>query len=433
VPAGSTNVPVTSTSGFTVGQKLAIGYGDTIETATVTEVGKRGTQAYLSSAAAAGATTIKVTSTANITAGDTIRLDIGSRIEKVTVASVGTSGSGGTGLTLTAPLKFAHSSNLPFTDRGTGVSFSPATSFAHSSNEPVRPLGSGITLDKPLDSGHGVNAPLVVDGVVDAGYQGSPIPDLWFGGPALAGAGNVVLRDADGRVADSLNYGRLVDPWLAEGYQGASGSGRSGCTAMVPAVTAGAGTSAVRYPDGADTDSNCADFVTSRKPTPGASNVSALDAGPLVSLQLSGSTASFLRHEDGGNDVAISDVTSSSSTALKQDATFVKAAGLADASCVSFESVNRPGSYLRHENFVLHLQADDGSSLFAQDATFCPKPGNSGAGTSYQSVNFPTKYIRAYQGAAYLASNGGSNAWDAAASWADESSWQEATPWAPVP
>ena len=53
---------------------------------------------------------------------------------------------------------------------------------------------------------------------------------------------------------------------------------------------------------------------------------------------------------------------------------------------------------LPSENFVLHLQPDDGSSLFAQDATFCPRTGNSGSGTSYQSVNFPTKFVRAFQG-----------------------------------
>ncbi|MBW8751661.1 MAG: AbfB domain-containing protein, partial [Propionibacteriales bacterium] len=280
---------------------------------------------------------------------------------------------------------------------------------------------------------HGINAPVVVDGVTSAGYQGAPAPDQWFGGPALADAGNIVLRDGAGRVADSLNYGRLVDPWLAEGYQGASGAGRGGCTAPVPAVASGVGTSAARNPDGADTDSNCADFVTTRRPTPGASNQTALDPGPLVSLQLSGNGSSFLRHEDAGNGVVMSDVTSSSPTTLKQDATFVKTAGMADPTCVSFESVNRPGSYLRHENFVLHLQPDDGSSLFAQDATFCPKPGNSGSGTSYQSVNYPTKFIRAYQGAAYLASNGGSNAFDDAASWAADSTWLEATPWAPAP
>ena len=36
----------------------------------------------------------------------------------------------------------------------------------------------------------------------------------------------MVLRDAAGLVVDSLNYGGLVDPWAAEGYQGTSpGSG----------------------------------------------------------------------------------------------------------------------------------------------------------------------------------------------------------------
>jgi hypothetical protein len=274
VPTGSTNVPVTSTSGFTVGQKIGLGYGDTLETATVTAVGKPGTQAYLAAAAPAGATNIKITSTANVTASDTIRLDIGPKIENVTVASVGTSGASGTGLDLTAPLKFDHASNLPFSDRGTGVSFSPATHFAHSSNEPVQPLGSSITLDKPLDRSHAINAPVVDAAVTNAGYQGPPAPDQWFGGPTLsASAGNMVLRDAHGLVADSLNYGSLVDPWLAEGYQGKSGSGQAGCVVTAPGTASGAGRSASRIPDGTDTDSNCTDFVRTNHPTPSGANL----------------------------------------------------------------------------------------------------------------------------------------------------------------
>src|SRR6202034_4315793 len=63
--------------------------------------------------------------------------------------------SPGTGLDLTAPLRFNHSANLPFSDRGTGVSFQPASAFAHSSNEPVQALGTGITLDRPLANDHG--------------------------------------------------------------------------------------------------------------------------------------------------------------------------------------------------------------------------------------------------------------------------------------
>ena len=61
--------------------------------ATVTAVGKPGTQAWLGVDAPAGATNIKVTSVANITAGDKIRLDIdsvGYGIETVTVTKVGT-------------------------------------------------------------------------------------------------------------------------------------------------------------------------------------------------------------------------------------------------------------------------------------------------------------------------------------------------------
>ena len=86
------------------------------------------------------------------------------------------SGRRGTGLDLTAPLKFDHSSNLPFSDRGTGISFTPATAFAHSSNEPVQALGSGITLDSPLAHGHPINTPVRDALVTTAGYQGRRRP-----------------------------------------------------------------------------------------------------------------------------------------------------------------------------------------------------------------------------------------------------------------
>jgi hypothetical protein len=437
VPAGSTNVPVTSTSGFKVGQKMAIGYGRTFETATVTAVGTPGTQAQLAAAASAGATSIKVTSTSNITAGDTIRLDIGTRTENVTVASVGTSGAGGTGLTLTAPLKFDHASNLPFSDRGTGVTFSPATRFAHSSNEPVQALGSSITLDTPLGHSHTINDPVRDAAVTTAGYQGSPAPDRWFGGPALStSAGTMVLRDAGGLVADSLNYGGIVDPSAAEGYQGASGTGQGGCFAPAPVSANGVDMSDIRFPDGTDTDSNCGDFSVTNHPTPGGANQSfTLDPGPLVSLQATdnGASSGYLKHDDSDDLVVVAPVTAASSSTDKQDATFVEAAGLANANCVSFESINKPGSYLRHQNFQFHLQPNDGSSLFSMDATFCPGTGNSGQGTSFQSVDFPGRYIRNFNNVVFLASNGGSNPWDTATGWPVDTSWLVATPWAQPP
>jgi len=370
IPAGSTNVPVESVSGFVVGQKIAFGYGTTYpvvantveqyEIATVTAVGKPGTQAYLAMDAHAGATNIKVTSLSDISIGDKIRLDIdsvGHGIETVTVTHIGTAAnktnlsapasagatrisvrraegfavgdkitvgtpatqeavtvtavgsrapdgaaidftpaltkphvadewvvSPGTGLDLAGPLRFNHAANLPFSDRGTGVSFQPATAFAHSSNEPVQALGTGITLDRPLANEHAIHAVVRDAAVKTAGYQGAPVPNQWFGGPELitkspqfgriitVEEGSMVLRDASGVVADSLNYGALVDPWAAEGDQAASGARLSGCYAPAPGSVFGSwsiivapivtDTSAGRFPDGADTDSNCIDFLT---------------------------------------------------------------------------------------------------------------------------------------------------------------------------
>jgi len=369
IPVGSTNVPVESVTGFVVGQKIALGYGMTYpdvantvekyETATVTTVGKPGTQAYLAMDAPAGATNLKVTSVSDISAGDKIRLDIesvGHGIETVTVGHVGTAASQtnlrsgaeagathiklrradgfavgdkitvgtpasreavtvtgvgsektegaaidftpalakahaadewvvspGTGLDLAAPLELSHAANLPFSDRGTGISFQPATAFTHSSNEPVQALGVGIELDKPLANDHAIHAAVRDDAVKTAGYQGTPAPNQWFGGPELTTRspqfgrtltieeGSIVLREGSGVVADSLNYGALADPWAAEGYQAASGTTLSGCFAPAPgsefdpwSTIVGrnaTNTSAGRFPDGADTDSNCTDFL----------------------------------------------------------------------------------------------------------------------------------------------------------------------------
>lgn len=296
IPARSTNVPVTSVTGFQVGQKMAIGYGATYpaiaqatekyEVVTITQIGKPGTQAYLSKDAKAGDRNIKVSSVTNISVGDKIRLDIDSKghgIETVTVTRVGTASvrntlggslkdneDAGTGLDIAEPLKFDHSSNIPFSARGTGISFEPATAFAHSSNEPVLPLVFSIKLDQPLGNNHNINDVLSDEKVTTAGYQGGKQPNQWFGGPALSsGAGVILLRDAVGNVVDGLNYGGVVDPWLAEGYQSTSGAGQGGCFVPSPGIggfrqvsqTAQPNRSAGRFPDGYDSDNNCGDFV----------------------------------------------------------------------------------------------------------------------------------------------------------------------------
>ncbi len=296
IPAGSTNVPVTSTAHFKVGQKMALGYGTTFpavsnstekyEVVTVTAVGKPGTQAYLSMDARKGDTNIKVSSTENISVGDRIRLDIDSEghgIETVTVKAVGTPSERstfngplrpgedpGTGLELGEALKYDHASNMPFSVWGTGISFEPATRYDHTSNEPVLALVYALELDRPLSKSHSIDD-LVFDAAVkDAGYQGEVPADLLFGGPALStSAGNLTLRNARGLIVDAVNYGKIVDPWLGEGYQATANS--DGNYAPAPTVTRpwGAYTpnfqkvpliSTGRYPDGADSDDARRDF-----------------------------------------------------------------------------------------------------------------------------------------------------------------------------
>jgi hypothetical protein len=150
-----------------------------------------------------------------------------------------------------------------------------------------------------------------------------------------------------------------------------------------------------------------------------------------VSLQATTAccTADYLKHNTSDSNVVIAQVTASSSATDKGNATWVARSGLANSSCVSFESANVSGRYLRHQGFQLFLHANDGTSLFAQDATFCPTSGNSGQGWSLQSVNFTNKYIRHFNFTVYIASNGGSNAWDSANAWAADTSWLAAAPW----
>src|SRR5690242_19918087 len=199
IPAGSSNVPVTSTAGFMVGQKIALGYGATYPTvpgvlerydvATVTAVGKPGTQAYLAADAPAGSTNLKVTSVNDISVGDRIRLDIdsvGHGIETVTVRNIGTRASltrlvtdasaGATNIKVRSVHGFAVGDQMtvgtPGNQKtatitsvgtsgsiGTGVDFTPALARAYPVREEVVDQGTGLDLAAPLRFTHAANLP----------------------------------------------------------------------------------------------------------------------------------------------------------------------------------------------------------------------------------------------------------------------------------
>lgn len=90
----------------------------------------------------------------------------------------------------------------------------------------------------------------------------------------------------------------------------------------------------------------------------------------------------------------VSPVNAGSSQLDRLDASFTVRAGLADAACLSFESANYPGHFLRHAGFRLRLNPNDNSELFRNDATFCQRSGLAGRGNSYESKNFPGHYLR---------------------------------------
>ncbi len=78
-----------------------------------------------------------------------------------------------------------------------------------------------------------------------------------------------------------------------------------------------------------------------------------------------------------------------------QDQLWTVVPGLADSAGVSFRSVNFPTMYLRHSNYAMVLNANDGSTQFAADATFYSAAGLADAGwTSFRSYNNPTRYLR---------------------------------------
>ncbi|KAJ6500230.1 Arabinosidase B [Mycena vitilis] len=158
--------------------------------------------------------------------------------------------------------------------------------------------------------------------------------------------------------------------------------------------------------------------------------VAPLTSGPDVSVgravSLRATTACctnrFVAHS--GADVNTQIVGSGDSQQLKLSASWTVRAGLSSAApgCVSFESRDTPGNFLRHAGFVLKLNANDGSKLFGEDATFCPNAGINGQGNSFRSWSFPTRWFRHLESEMYVARNGGPDSFDAPALFGDDAS-----------
>ncbi|WP_377476119.1 MAG: AbfB domain-containing protein [Microcoleus anatoxicus] len=112
--------------------------------------------------------------------------------------------------------------------------------------------------------------------------------------------------------------------------------------------------------------------------------------GTYRSLQSYNFPTFYIRHRN-----LLGEISTISSSLDKQDATFKIVTGLADSNCISFQSQNNPGAYLRHQEFRIKLATVENSQLFKADATFCQRSGLADSTlASFESYNFPGHYLR---------------------------------------
>ncbi|KAF9770823.1 hypothetical protein IL306_011570, partial [Fusarium sp. DS 682] len=137
-----------------------------------------------------------------------------------------------------------------------------------------------------------------------------------------------------------------------------------------------------------------------------------------------GFTNRYLAHD--GSTVNTQVVTSSSDTAAQKKSSWIVRQGLVTSAlgCVSLESVDTPGSFIRQNGFKLVINANDGSKPFSEDATWCPQQSFDSTGSNaLRSWNYPTRYFRHYSNTGYAAMDGGWNDFDASTDFTEDASW----------
>ncbi|WP_157357413.1 AbfB domain-containing protein [Amycolatopsis nigrescens] len=106
------------------------------------------------------------------------------------------------------------------------------------------------------------------------------------------------------------------------------------------------------------------------------------------------------------------------------DMTWVIAGGLAEPTCISFESVSKPGYYLRQSDLKVQVAANDRSQAFARDATWCWRPGMAGSGMSVELFSDRTKVLRNYDGQLWAADKSGRHFFDNPTYFETDATWQ---------
>lgn len=250
----------------------------------------------------------------------------------------------------------------------------------------------------------------ITDRFLTAIVKGEPNEWAIKGGNAASGALSTFYSGARPDVA---GYNPMhKEGSIILGIGGDNSNGAQG-TFYEGAMTSG-------YPSDATENSVQANIVAAKYATTTLTSGPVLTVGSSVSLRATtpGFTTRYISHT--GATVNTQVVTSSNTTLVKEEASWIVSTGLAQSACVSFESVDTPGSFIRHFDFELMLNANDGTTQFAQDATFCPLAGLNGQGNSIRSWSYPTRFFRHFDDVGYAASNGGPEVFDATASYTND-------------
>ncbi|MFF8313220.1 sigma-70 family RNA polymerase sigma factor [Streptomyces lydicus] len=159
---------------------------------------------------------------------------------------------------------------------------------------------------------------------------------------------------------------------------------------------------------------------TSAGPSPvSPSAVAGTVALGAQSLESVDHTAQYLTY--AGDFATLGPVSASSSAQTRQRVTFTVVGGLADSRCVTFRAAD--GRYLRHRYLRLRLSTNDGSALFREDATFCPRPGAVAGSVTLHAHNYPGSVLRHRDGGIWLDGSDGTRAFAGQASFLVRRAW----------
>ncbi|MER5208318.1 sigma-70 family RNA polymerase sigma factor [Streptomyces sp. NPDC002825] len=158
----------------------------------------------------------------------------------------------------------------------------------------------------------------------------------------------------------------------------------------------------------------------SPRPSP-TSPSAAAGTVPLGARSLESADRAGLFATYDGDFVTLGPVSASSSAQARQRGTFTVIRGLADTRCVTFRAAD--GRYLRHHYLRLRLSTDDGSALFREDATFCPRPGAVAGSVTLHAHNYPGSVLRHRDGGIWLDGSDGTPAFAGQASFIVRGAW----------